>query len=170
MTSLGPQFEEFFHASEDDVPPHQVRVIKKQHIFGGTYDAAMDRSDVVSDYRYLHHYRIPKSMIRPEIWADDEHDPDNPRHMQAVHDLSDHPGPTLFESVPVDPKSVKEGEVLQYRNQHEHKGHISYVIHKKDAQSGRIHYVGVTPLYEDDDDFDYRHFGENPNAKWEPLD
>jgi len=149
------QFVDFFHVSQDAFPPHTAKYDRRQYIFGGTKESALDRSEADVDRPYLHHYRIPRSMLRPEVWADDMHEPDRPWSIDNVHRLADDPGPTLWEDVPADPDSVKPGEVTQYRNHHEDKGSISYIIHKQDARNGGpISYVGVTKLFEPHDSED----------------
>ena len=157
------QFVDFFHASQDEFPPHTAMHDRRQYIFGGTKESALDRSEVDVDRPYLHHYRIPRSMLRPEIWGDDLHEPDKKWSMENVHHLADDPGPTLWEDVPADPDSVKQGEVMQYRNHHEDKGSISYIIHKQDTlRGGPISYVGVTKLFEP-------HDSESDDGEREPI-
>lgn len=143
------QFVDFYHSSLDDIAPHLSQLSSRSHLFGGTEQSALDRAEADQDRAFMHHYRVPRHMIRPEVWADDLHEPDRPFSNRRVNDLADDPGPTLWESAPVDPYSVKPGEALQYRNHHEDKGSISYVIHKKDARrGGPIKYVGVTQLHD----------------------
>lgn len=149
------QFVDFYHSSLDDIAPHLSQRFRKSHLFGGTEQSALDRAEADEDRAFMHHYRIPRHMIRPELWADDLHDSDRYFSNKAVNDLADDPGPTLWESAPVDPSSVKQGEVLQYRNHHEDKGSISYIIHKQDARrGGPIQYVGVTQLHDREPQWD----------------
>jgi hypothetical protein len=137
----GPQFIDVYHASMDNNAPH-VRY-GHPHVFAGTEQAAIDRM-MESGRDVIHHYRIPVSMLRPEIWADDDHDPDSERDSRIVMELADKSGPTLWETVPVRPRDVKPGEVLQYRNQVEDKGSISYIMHKKDINDNKIKYMGMS--------------------------
>lgn len=139
------QFVNFFHSSYNVRPPHEVDPDAEEgrghYIFGGTGKAARERA-LASDRTVIHHYKVPRSMVRPEIWADDDFSPEEDP-MRRVHAFADNPGPTLFETQPVQPSSVKRGEVLRYRNHMEDAGSISYVMHKKDAQQGGpIRYMG----------------------------
>jgi hypothetical protein len=143
--SLSNQFITVHHSSYDDSPPHHSWD-ERDHIFAGTDQAAYDRMERSPDRRFVHQYRIPVSMVRPELWADDQHDREN---SQIVHDLADHPGPTLWETLPVDPYTVKPGEVLQYRNQFEDVGSISYIMHKLDILNRKIKYNGYIDMDEE---------------------
>lgn len=152
------QFVDFYHSSLYDFAPHLAQAPQRTYLFGGTKESALDRAEADQDRAFMHHYRIPRHMIRSEVWADDQHIPERPYSNKRVNDLAPDPGPTLWETVPVDPR-VKRGEVLQYRNHHEDPGSISYIIHKSDARrGGPIEYLGVTQLHdrqpelEEDDD------------------
>lgn len=133
------QFIDIYHASHDAKPPHES-TRGKPPIFAGTRESALDRA-AESDRTHIHHYRIPKSMIRPELWADDEFDPDGPQ--QIVHSLAGPRGATLWEGEPVRRTGLKQGDILQYRNHVEDMGSISYIFHKRDVgKRGKIKYLG----------------------------
>ena len=140
--SLSPQFVDVYHSSYDVSAPHYS--YGRDHIFAGTEQSALERKDGEYDRRYVHQYRIPVNMIRPEIWADDDFDPDSWSHHKVMK-LADERGPTLWETIPVAPWGIQPGEVFQYRNHHEDPGSISYVMHKRDIghiNSEKIRYMG----------------------------
>jgi hypothetical protein len=134
----GPQFIDVYHASGGHSPPHTR--YGRDHIFAGTEQSALDRR-YETGRDIVHHYRIPVSMIRPEIWADDEHDPEH--GSRYVMEFADKSGPTLWETLPVIPHEVKPGEILQYRNHVEDKGSISYIMHRNDVSDDKIKYMGM---------------------------
>lgn len=140
--NLGDQFIDIYHASERPDPPHTRS--GGSPIFAGTREAALDRA-AESDRQHIHHYRIPKRMVRPELWADDDY-PAHEDTGNVVHRLADPPGATLWEGVPVSTTGLKQGEILQYRNHAEDVGSISYVFHKHDAEQGKIKYLGSENL------------------------
>lgn len=141
--SLGDQFIDIYHASDSANPPHNSPR-GRPPIFAGTRDAALDRA-AESDRTHIHKYRIPKKMIRPELWADDHFDTDGPQ--QIVHSFAGPRGATLWEGEPVRSTGLKQGDILQYRNHVEDIGSISYIFHKHDVgKRGKIKYLGSEEL------------------------
>lgn len=139
--NLSKQFITVHHASESAVPPHRDTSDDRPHIFAGTEQAAMHRAIIAGNRPYMHTYNIPKSMVRPEIWADDLALLGT--GWNQVHDLAPDGMPQLFEGVQVDPNDLKQGEVMQYRNHYEDEGNISHIFHKGDVHSKGIMYRGV---------------------------
>lgn len=57
----------------------------------------------------------------------------------------------LWEHISADPKeAVQTGKVIPYRNTHEDRGSISYMVPKSAIRSGKVKYAGVTDLTKDD--------------------
>lgn len=170
------QFVDFFHVSEEELPPHQlephrIAMLNPDALFGGTQVSAIDRMhSAEDDRRWLHHYRVPRHMIRPEIWGDDLHDPTKSYSNERVMRYADHPGPTLWEGEPASAADATPGNVIQYRNHHEDTGSISYIINKKDAlPGGPIEYKGVTDLDPNREESDPEDNERKP-IRWRSLD
>lgn len=152
--SLSPdQFVDVFHSSYLERPPHEVSV---EEIVGSNRYRSMDKSQDNAVFagtraaaeefnrKFIHKYRIPKSIIRPELWADD----DTWLHGQTPLAPTHHHPDTraqLFEQFPARPADVTPTEVLQYRNNVEDKGSISHIMHKDAIKNGTIQYLGSEP-------------------------
>lgn len=145
------QFIDVFHSSFDEVPPHMIAPSKflaghlsnlpgnekGELLFAGTRRAAVSRSS----RDWLHSYRIPKSMIRPETWGDDLKDPKSGIYTWSQTGEQ----PELFEMLPADTSLVNPKTVIKYRNSVEDSGSISHIFHKGSVHSGLIKYLGVEP-------------------------
>lgn len=145
------QFIDVFHSSIDEVPPHMIDPSnwladrmnklpgneKGELLFAGTRKAAVSR--IGRDW--LHSYRIPKSMIRPETWGDDMKLPEDGIYTWSQTGEQ----PELFEMLPADTSLVNPKTAIKFRNAVEDYGSISHVFHKGSVHSGLIKYLGVEP-------------------------
>jgi hypothetical protein len=154
--SLNPdQFVDVFHSSYLERPPHEVSV---EEIVGSNRYRARDKSqenavftgtrasaESLFSRNFIHKYRIPKSMIRPELWADDD---SSPRGRAPLNPTHHHPDTQaqLFEQFPANPADVTPTEVIQYRNDVEDMGSISHIMHKDAIKNGTIQYLGTEPM------------------------
>ena len=154
--SLSPdQFVDVFHSSYLEKPPHEVSVeeivgskryekmdkSQENAIFAGTRESA----ESLFSRNFIHKYRIPRSMVRPELWADDL---SSPRGRPPLDPTHHHPDTRaqLFEQFPANPADVTPTEVLQYRNDVEDMGSISHIMHKDAIKNGTIQYLGSEPM------------------------
>lgn len=138
------QFIDFYHSSFSAIPPHLNREyvgLRGSILYGGTKYSAMDRATAGGVFApkrgHIHHYKIPKSMIRPEIWADDNYNPNLSSKHSGLFDFAGPAGPTLWENIPAPISEMKPGEVYQYRNHVEDPGTISYAINTDDVHNDR---------------------------------
>jgi hypothetical protein len=161
MTLNPDQFIDVFHSSYFEKPPHEmsVREIMKNRnmvpsnyrendlvdsmdrvVFAGTRAAAQSR--IARDY--VHKYRIPTSMVRPELWGDDLSNKTGSKPFPPTHH---HPTPQaeLFEMFPADINDVTPTEVIKYRNDVEDAGIISHIMSKEAIKNGTIQYLGMEP-------------------------
>lgn len=140
-------FIRVYHASRFIDPPHTTTG-SVYPLHAGTLDAAYERGRVAGDTRrYIHAYDVPKSMIRPELWADPHRDykdyidkdtgystGGNYTEEQTLkHRIPKQP--ELWESVPVTMHGPMPGKVFQYRNDHEDPGSISYMINTRNIMN-----------------------------------
>lgn len=149
IDALNPDlFIRVYHASYGTTPPHEVdsKLYSQSHsddrieevnptgelVFAGTQAAAHSRFSRPN----VHMYDIPKSMIRPELWADDMSTP----HRKVDYRFADNP--QIFEAVPAQTDLATADDVVQYRNAVEDYGSISHIMHKDAIRSGKIKYVG----------------------------
>lgn len=174
--NVSEQFIDVFHRSRDATPPHEVsgedyfynefedrpyrdlRHFEKINpegdlIFTGTRQAANALSD--NNARpYLHKYRIPASMVRPETFADDMAPPNSTparpwgKFNEKTKQWDDGPQYELWETTPAQTHLVTPNSVVRYRNNVEDYGNLSHIIHKQAVRSGKIQYVGM----EEDDE------------------
>lgn len=164
--NISNQFIDVFHSSRIDTPPHEISSDEYfenefhdesdllhaesgnpdgDFIFTGTRDSATDRS-LTDDYdrrSYLHKYRIPASMVRPETFADDM----APNNIEPVRDhLETGTVHELWETTPAQTHLVTPDSVVRYRNRHEDIGSISHIIHKQSVKPGKIKYLGMEKI------------------------
>jgi hypothetical protein len=155
MSLNSDQFVDVFHSSYLERPPHEVSV---EEIVGNKRYASMDKSQENAVFagtraaaesrfsrNYIHKYRIPRSMVRPELWADDLSSPRGRAPLRPTHHHSDTQA-QLFEQFPADPADVTPTEVIQYRNDVEDMGSISHIMHKDAIKNGTIQYLGTEPM------------------------
>jgi hypothetical protein len=151
--ALNPDlFTTVYHASLEDAPPHTLPRPSRT-LFAGTLDSAND-----TRRKYIHAYDVPKSMISPELWADDMRDTavyedtgytiggNYTEEQMLKHSIPKQP--ELWESRPARPKDAGNGKVIQYRNDKEDPGSISYIMNTDDIDNPNtdqsIRYRGMT--------------------------
>jgi hypothetical protein len=144
-------FIRVYHSSIKKTPPHvfgtDERPSERRGIHAGTLDSAIDRGKITSEDRsYIHVYDVPRSMINQEVWADPHRN-----HRDYIDRVTGYSTggnyteeqtlkhripkqPELSESVPIRRDPIR-GTVLQYRNDHEDPGSISYLMHTYDIDN-----------------------------------
>lgn len=171
--NMGEQFIDVFHSSHSPTPPHDrpaynyfdellhkantigmysdFEHMEKNNpegdvIFTGSKEAAKERAkndDWWESRTYMHRYKVPESMVRPETWADDMAQPNTtPVHAGA----SEKPQHELFETHPAPLELVTPESAIKFVNQFEDYGGLSYAIHKGAIKSGKIKYMGMRKL------------------------
>jgi hypothetical protein len=158
--ALNPdQFVDVFHSSYFEKPPHEMSVheVMKMNalapvfqkdietvnnmdrvVFAGSREAAESRWN----RDYIHKYRIPAAMVRPELWNDDLGSEKGEAPIRPTHHYPNVQG-ELFEMFPARITDVTPTEVIKYRNSVEDRGSISHIMPKEAINNGTIQYLGM---------------------------
>jgi len=159
MTLNPDQFIDVFHSSFFEKPPHEMSVreiMKNRNILPSKYreDALVDSMDRIvfagtreaAESRwnrdYIHKYRIPAAMVRPELWNDDLSSEKGETPMRPTQHYPNKQG-ELWEMFPARITDVTPTEVIKYRNTVEDAGSISHIMSKEAIKNGTIQYLGM---------------------------
>lgn len=151
------------HWSDDHTPPHTTDHFMKNIYEQGEGDRRytndilfagnVENADLLNEEigrEWAHYYDVPKNLISPETYADDDRPNESLPHIKGPQLELTHDLPALRGD------AVRGNRVIKFVNAIEAPGSLSYIIPKSRIQSGDIQYRGM------------RSVGDDPNAIKQP--
>lgn len=144
------QYLHMVHLSDSPDPPHTVdHFMKKIYeegegdrrftndvvFMGGSQDLEGINAEVGREY--AHFYKVPRSLVSYETYADDDHPDDSAQYIPNGRQLQ------LTQHLPaLRGDAVKRNQVIKYINAREARGSTSFIVPKSLIKSGDIQYSG----------------------------
>lgn len=156
------QYQHLVHLSENSEPPHTIDHFMKKIYEEGEGDRrftndvlfmgmSRDAEDINSEFGrdYAHFYKVPKSLISYETFADDDHPDDSVKLLPSGTQLQ------LTQDLPaLRGDAVRRNQVIKFINAREAPGSTAFIVPKSLIKSGEIQYTGreIMNPYEDEED------------------